>query len=232
MKENSNILIVEDEPAIAELIAFTIKTAGFTPIVASRGNQALTILQRTNPDMVLLDWMLPDLSGISVLEKIRANPEIREMPVIMLTAKAHEQDKVSALDGGADDYITKPFSPKELVARIKALLRRKDPEKSKSRFVIGPVQLDTASCQLTVDGKLTEIGKSEYLLLRFFMTNPDRVFSRVQLLDSVWHDALNIEERTIDVHILRLRKILNDKGKMIKTVRGLGYMFSTKENMQ
>ena len=228
--EQISILVVEDEPAIAELIAFSVKTAGWTPVTVSSGAQAWTALQRFKPDVVLLDWMLPDLSGLRLLNRIREHKELKTLPVIMLTAKTLEEDKVAGLDQGADDYMTKPFSPKELVARINALLRRKAPERAKSLLRAGAVTLDPESGQVRVDQTPVEIGYSEFRLLKFMMANPDRVFSRSQLLDKVWSNQLDIEERTVDVHILRLRKALKDQGGLIRTVRGMGYMLSEKDD--
>ncbi len=227
MNKGISILIVEDEPAIAELIAFTVKSSGWHAEKVYSGADALTVLTRIQPTVVLLDWMLPDLSGLDVLKKIRSDNHLKKLPVIMLTAKTKVDDKVIGLDNGADDYVTKPFSPKELIARINALLRRQVPEKSNTCFNIGAISLDTRRCQVSIGGDFIKMNPSEYLLLKFLMANPDQVFSRGQLLDSVWHDVLDIEERTIDVHILRLRKALGKHGSIIQTVRGIGYMLSS-----
>ena len=230
--ESISILVVEDEPAIAELVAFSVKSAGWTPVTVYSGSEAWTALQRFRPDVVLLVWMLPDLSGMRLLNRIREHREMKTLPVIMLTAKTLEEDKVAGLDQGADDYITKPFSPKELVARINALLRRKAPERAKSLLRAGAVTLDPESCQVKIGSSEIEMGNSEFRLLKFLMANPDRVFSRSQLLDKVWSNQLDIEERTVDVHILRLRKALKAQENLIRTVRGMGYMLSEKDKSE
>ena len=230
--ESISILVVEDEPAIAELVSFSVKTAGWTPVTVYSGTEAWTALQRFRPDVVLLDWMLPDLSGIHLLNRIREHKDVRTLPVIMLTAKTLEEDKVAGLDQGADDYMTKPFSPKELVARINALLRRKAPERAKSLLRAGAVTLNPENCQVRIGNADVEIGNSEFRLLKFLMANPDRVFSRGQLLDKVWSDQLDIEERTVDVHVLRLRKALKGQEGLIRTVRGMGYMLSEKDKSE
>lgn len=230
--ESISVLVVEDEPAIAELVAFSVKGAGFTPVKVYSGAEAWATLQRFRPDVVLLDWMLPDLSGMQLLARIREHREMKTLPVIMLTAKTLEEDKVAGLDRGADDYITKPFSPKELVARINALLRRKAPERAKSLLRAGAVTLDPESRRVSIGENEVEIGNSEFRLLKFLMANPDRVFSRSQLLDKVWSNQLDIEERTVDVHVLRLRKALKDQDGLIRTVRGMGYMLSEKDKSE
>lgn len=229
-EENNLILVVEDEPAIAKLIAFSIASAGWTPLIIHSGSAAMESLKTTRPLLVLLDWMLPDLSGLEILRHIRQTAYLRELPVIMLTAKAAENDKVSGLDNGADDYITKPFSPKELIARINAQLRRIKPEKSKTILKTRGIELDTQQCLLKVDGRQVDITKTELLLLKFLMANPDRVFKRSQILDNIWENNFDIEERTIDVNILRLRKILGPHSNAIQTIRGLGYKFITKDD--
>jgi two-component system phosphate regulon response regulator PhoB len=172
--------------------------------------------------------MLPDQSGLRLLARIRGDRQLQELPVIMLTAKSMEEDKIAGLDNGADDYITKPFSPRELTARIKALLRRKAPEHAQTLMSAGPVTLDPGSCSVMLNGEKIEIGHAEYKLLKFFLAHPERVFSRSQLLDKVWGDHVVIEERTVDVHVLRLRKALKEAESLIKTVRSVGYMLSEK----
>lgn len=224
----TTILIVEDEPSIAELIAFTLKEAGWSSFVVSNAAAAWDFVQHRAPQLVLLDWMLPDRSGLHLLSRIRADRQLQQLSVIMLTAKSMEEDKIAGLDNGADDYITKPFSPRELTARIKALLRRKSPEHAQEVMSAGPITLDPASCSVTLAGGKIDIGHAEYKLLKFFLAHPDRVFSRSQLLDRVWGDHVVIEERTVDVHVLRLRKALRDAEYLIKTVRSVGYMLSTK----
>lgn len=225
----TTILIVEDEPAIAELVSFAVKTAEWNPIVVSSANDAWNLLQWRVPDLVLLDWMLPGQSGLTLLQRIRQSRNLKSLPVIMLTAKSAEEDKVEGLDQGADDYLTKPFSPRELTARINALLRRKVPERAHSVMRVGNVELDPASRSVIIDQQRIEIGNTEFKLLRFFMAHPELVFSRSQLLDKVWGNFSEIEERTVDVHILRLRKALMGNERFIKTVRGIGYMFSEKD---
>jgi two-component system, OmpR family, phosphate regulon response regulator PhoB len=226
--DKTTILVVEDEPAIVELVSFTLKEAGWNTFSVSNVADAWEFIQRRTPHMVLLDWMLPDQSGLRLLSRIRGDRQFNELPVIMLTAKSMEEDKIAGLDNGADDYITKPFSPRELTARIKALLRRKAPEHAQSLMSAGPVSLDPVSCSVALHGQKIEIGHAEYKLLKFFLAHPERVFSRSQLLDKVWGDHVVIEERTVDVHVLRLRKALKDAESLIKTVRSVGYMLSEK----
>ena len=226
--DKTSILIVEDEPAIVELVSFTLKEAGWSVFAVASTAQAWEFIQRRTPDLILLDWMLPDQSGLRLLSRIRADRQLQELPVIMLTAKSMEEDKIAGLDNGADDYITKPFSPRELTARIKALLRRKSPEHVQSMLTVGLITLDPASCSVMLNGQKIEIGHAEYKLLKFFLAHPERVFSRSQLLDKVWGDHVAIEERTVDVHVLRLRKALKEAESMIKTVRSVGYMLSEK----
>jgi two-component system phosphate regulon response regulator PhoB len=226
--DKTTILVVEDEPSIAELVTFTLQGVGWEVTVASSVTEAWESIQRRTPHMVLLDWMLPDQSGLRLLAKIRGDRQLQAIPVIMLTAKSMEEDKIAGLDNGADDYITKPFSPRELISRIKALLRRKTPEHAESVMSIGPVTLDPISCSVTLRDERIEIGHAEYKLLKFFLAHPERVFSRSQLLDKVWGDHVVIEERTVDVHVLRLRKALKEAESLIKTVRSVGYMLSEK----
>ncbi|HYC42700.1 MAG TPA: phosphate regulon transcriptional regulator PhoB [Noviherbaspirillum sp.] len=228
MVDKTTILVVEDEPSIVELVSFTLKEAGWNTMAVSSVNDAWEFIQRRTPHMVLLDWMLPDQSGLRLLSRIRSDRQFNELPVIMLTAKSMEEDKIAGLDNGADDYITKPFSPRELTARIKALLRRKAPEHAQSLMTAGSVTLDPVSCSVMLHGQKIEIGHAEYKLLKFFLAHPERVFSRSQLLDKVWGDHVVIEERTVDVHVLRLRKALKDAESLIKTVRSVGYMLSEK----
>ena len=226
--DKTTILVVEDEPSIVELVSFTLKEAGWNTFAVSSTADAWEFIQRRTPHMVLLDWMLPDQSGLRLLSRIRGDRQFNELPVIMLTAKSMEEDKIAGLDNGADDYITKPFSPRELTARIKALLRRKAPEHAQSFLSAGPVTLDPVSCSVMLHGQKIDIGHAEYKLLKFFLAHPERVFSRGQLLDKVWGDHVVIEERTVDVHVLRLRKALKDAESLVKTVRSVGYMLSEK----
>jgi two-component system phosphate regulon response regulator PhoB len=226
--DKTTILVVEDEPAIAELLRFTLQGAGWEVTFARDAAEGWQYLQQRLPQLLLLDWMLPDESGLRLLSKLRSDRHFNALPVIMLTAKGMEEDKVAGLEGGADDYVTKPFSPKELTARIKSLLRRKAPEHGQETLTVGPVSLDPVSCSVTLHGARIDIGHAEYRLLKFFLAHPERVFSRAQLLDKVWGDHVEIEERTVDVHVLRLRKALKEAESMLKTVRSVGYMLSVK----
>jgi len=225
----TTILIVEDEPAIAELVSFTVKAAAWNPVVVPTATDAWNLLQWQIPDLVLLDWMLPGQSGLKLLSRIRESRDLKTLPIIMLTAKGMEEDKIEGLDQGADDYVIKPFSPRELTSRINALLRRKAPERALSVIRAGAIELDPASRSVTVDQQKIEISNAEFKLLKFLMAHPERVFSRNQLLDKVWGNHAEIEERTVDVHVLRLRKALKDKEYLIRTMRGIGYMFSERE---
>jgi two-component system, OmpR family, phosphate regulon response regulator PhoB len=224
----ATILIVEDESSIAELIAFTLEEAGWTTFVVSTAAAAWEFVQQRTPQLVVLDWMLPDGTGMHLLSKIRGDRQLQQMSVIMLTAKSMEEDKLAGLDNGADDYITKPFSPRELTARIKALMRRKSPEHAQDIMVVGPITLDPTSFSVSLHDHKIDIDFAEFKLLKFFLAHPGRVFSRSQLLDKVWGDHVVIEERTVDVHVLRLRKCLQDAEYLIKTVRSVGYMLSEK----
>ncbi|MBC3934614.1 phosphate regulon transcriptional regulator PhoB [Undibacterium rugosum] len=228
MAADTTILIVEDEPAIVELVSFTLRAAGWNTFAVNNTAEAWEFIQRRTPQLILLDWMLPDQSGLRLLSKIRGDRQFNEIPIIMLTAKSMEEDKIAGLDHGADDYITKPFSPRELTARIKALLRRKSPEHAQTALTAGAVVLDPVSCTVKISDQKVDIGHAEYKLLKFFMAHPERVFSRSQLLDKVWGDHVVIEERTVDVHVLRLRKVLKSAESLIKTVRSVGYMLSEK----
>jgi two-component system, OmpR family, phosphate regulon response regulator PhoB len=221
-----NILVVEDEPAIMQLVSFTVKAAGWNVEQAVDVGQAWEVMKKLTPDLILLDWMLPGESGLQLLSRLRSDFNFKAIPVIMLTAKGLEEDKVAGLERGADDYVTKPFSPRELTARINALLRRKKPEGAQEIMKMGPITLDPGSYAVSVGSEKIDIGQAEFKLLRFFMANPDRVFSRSQLLDKVWGTHTEIEERTVDVHVLRLRKVLKNAESLLKTVRGAGYMFS------
>jgi two-component system phosphate regulon response regulator PhoB len=222
------VLIVEDEDAIRQMVAFGLKRAGFAPIEAPDCATARRIIADHAPDLVLLDWMLPDLSGIEFARSLRREPGTKHIPVIMLTARAEEDDKVLGLESGVDDYLTKPFSARELVARIKAVLRRAVPGGEEERLAIGDLVLDGASHRVTARGEEVVLGPTEFKLLRFFMGNPDRVFSRTQVLDRVWGSGVYVEERTVDVHIRRLRKALEPSAcdGYVQTVRGTGYRFA------
>ncbi|HWU97767.1 MAG TPA: response regulator [Oxalicibacterium sp.] len=226
--EKPTILIVEDELPIIELVTFTLKGAGWNVASVQNAADAWDFLQQRLPQLILLDWMLPDQSGLRLLSRIRSDRQFNELPVIMLTAKSMEEDKIAGLDNGADDYVTKPFSPRELTARINALLRRKTPEHSQTLMTAGSITLDPVSCSVTMKGDKIDIGHAEFKLLKFLLAHPERVFSRNQLLDKVWGDHVVIEERTVDVHVLRLRKALKEAEHLIKTVRSVGYMLSEK----
>jgi two-component system phosphate regulon response regulator PhoB len=226
--QRPTILVVEDELPIVELVSFALKAAGWDVHAAHNTAGAWQYLQQQRPQVMLLDWMLPDQSGLRLLSRIRSDRQFNSLPVIMLTAKSMEEDKVAGLDHGADDYITKPFSPRELVARIKALIRRKEPEHAELEMRLGPVMLDPVSFRVKVDDQPIEIGHAEFKLLKFLIAHPERVFSRGQLLDKVWGDHAVLEERTVDVHVLRLRKALGRADYLVKTVRSVGYMLSEK----
>ena len=224
----ATILVVEDEPAIQELIAYNLKQAGHQPLRADNAEQAMNLVQSALPDLVLLDWMLPGQSGIDFARRLRTDKRTRTVPIIMLTARSDEQDKLMGLDAGADDYITKPFSPRELNARIKAVLRRRAPQMTDDVVQLGGLKLDPASHRISGNGEPVVLGPTEFRLLHFLMTHPERVHSRTQLLDQVWGDHVFVEERTVDVHIRRLRKALEPTrlDRLVQTVRGTGYRFS------
>jgi two-component system phosphate regulon response regulator PhoB len=222
---SATILVVEDEPHVQELLAVNLQHAGHRVLRAASAEEAESAIRAELPDVLVLDWMLPGESGMAFTRRLRADERTRTLPILMLTARAMEQDKISGLEAGADDYLTKPFSPKELAARIKAVLRRRAPELADDVIEIHGVRLDPAARRVVVDGRPVEMGPTEFRLLHFFMTHPDRIYSRSQLLDHVWGDHVFIEERTVDVHIRRLRKALEPGGKdqLIDTVRGSGY---------
>ncbi len=221
----SRILVVEDEPAIAELMSINLRHAGYEVALAYTADEAVAQIDRVLPDLVVLDWMLPGESGLSLAKRWRSQARTRELPIIMLTARAEESDKISGLDAGADDYLTKPFSTHELMARIRAVLRRKAPEALDSAVEVGPLKIDPGTRRVSRDAQEVRLGPTEFRLLHFFMTHPERVHSRSQLLDKVWGDHVFIEERTVDVHVKRLREALSPVhcSQMIETVRGAGY---------
>ncbi len=223
MKNMPRVLIVEDEPAIAELIAVNLRHNGFSPIWAEDGESAQRELDAVLPDVILLDWMLPGQSGLSLARKWRGDARSKAVPILMLTARGDEPDKVAGLDAGADDYITKPFSTQELLARIRAVLRRRAPEQSAESVSIAGLVLDTATHRVMWQGQSLKIGPTEFKLLNYLMKHSERVHSRAQLLDKVWGDHVFIEERTVDVHVKRLREALGTAGAMVETVRGAGY---------
>jgi two-component system phosphate regulon response regulator PhoB len=221
----ATVLVVEDEPAIQELIAYNLKQAGHQPLRADSAEQALRLVQDALPDLVLLDWMLPGLSGIELARRLRSDKRTKAVPIIMLTARAEEQDKLTGLDTGADDYITKPFSPAELVARMRAVLRRTQPALSGETLEFDGVSIDLAAHRVRRGPRDVHLGPTEFRLLRHLLQHPGRVFSREQLLDAVWGRDVYVEPRTVDVHIRRLRKALNEGGEpdLIRTVRSAGY---------
>jgi len=221
----SHILVVEDESAIAELISINLRHAGFEVTIAATAEQAQAAVDGVLPDLIILDWMLPGQSGLALAKRWRGEARTRELPVIMLTARADEADKIAGLDAGADDYLTKPFSTNELMARIRAVLRRKAPEALDSAVEVGALKIDPATRRVSRGAAEVKVGATEFRLLHFFMTHPERVHSRAQLLDRVWGDHVFIEERTVDVHVKRLREALSPVqcAHMIETVRGAGY---------
>lgn len=224
MKHQPRVLIVEDEPAIAELIAVNLKHGGFSPVVAYESVAAQRELDAALPDVILLDWMLPGQSGLMLARHWRKQERTKAIPIIMLTARGDEPDKVAGLDAGADDYITKPFSTQELLARIRAVLRRRTPESASDSVVsVGALVLDTATHRTTHQGQELKLGPTEFKLLHYLMTHAERVHSRASLLDKVWGDHVFIEERTVDVHVKRLREALGTASVMVETVRGAGY---------
>lgn len=224
----ANILLVEDEPAIQELIAANLVRAGHHVLRAGDAESAQKIVREALPDLVLLDWMLPGMSGVDLARRLRAEERTRGVPIIMLTARGAEQDKITGLESGADDYITKPFSPRELVARIKAVLRRRAPQVTEDTVEVAGLRLDPSTHRVTGADQPVALGPTEFRLLHFLMTHPERVHSRAQLLDHVWGDHVFVEERTVDVHIRRLRGALEPLGldNLIQTVRGSGYRLS------
>jgi two-component system phosphate regulon response regulator PhoB len=224
------ILVVEDERPIREMIAFGLRRAGFEVREAADARSGRAEVANKLPDLLLVDWMLPDTSGLEFTRALKRDRETRELPVIMLTARAEEGDKVAGLEGGADDYITKPFSPRELLARINAVLRRALPAEGSERIDIEGLVLDQSSQRVSSGERTVALGPTEYRMLAFFMTHPERVYTREQLLDRVWGGNVYVEERTIDVHIRRLRKALEEFGydRLIQTVRGSGYRFSAR----
>jgi len=225
----ASILVIEDEPAIQELIAVTLARNGHTVRRTATASDAYAAVVEALPDVILLDWMLPDGSGPSLARKLRSEARTREVPIIMLTARASDEDKVAGLDSGADDYVTKPFSPRELEARIQAVLRRRTPQLSKEAVEIEGLVLNPAT-RVVTGGRITlKMGPTEFELLHFFMTHTDRVYGRAQILDQVWGDHVFLEDRTVDVHIRRLREALSPSkhNRLIETVRGAGYRFKS-----
>jgi len=223
-----NILVVEDDAAVREVLQLPLRKAGFEVIEAGDVREARAALAQALPDLILLDWMLPDISGVDWARELKTNSLTRTVPIIMLTARGEEEDRVRGLDTGADDYVTKPFSPRELIARMRAVLRRTTPTSNDAPVEVAGLRLDPISHRVTADGVAVDLGPTEYRLLHFFLTHQDRVFSRGQLLDHVWGTNVYVEERTVDVHIRRLRVALATTGHdaLVQTVRGAGYRLS------
>lgn len=227
MKSNY-LLVVEDESAIRDMVGFSLERAGFNWSGASDVSEADSQINTRQPDLIILDWMLPGISGVDFARRIRRNAATKDIPIIMLTARSEEDDRIRGLDAGADDYISKPFSPRELIARVKAVLRRSSSDEPETILQINGLRLDAVSHRVSIENEAVEMGPTEFRLLHFFMTHPERVYSRSQLLDNVWGNNVYIEDRTVDVHIRRLRKVLAVHGydTLIQTVRGAGYRFS------
>ncbi len=231
MKHRPLVLIVEDEPSIAELIAVNLQHGGFDVVLAQDSVSAQRELEAVLPDVILLDWMLPGQSGLSLARNWRKQERSKSIPILMLTARGDEPDKVAGLDAGADDYITKPFSTQELLARIRAVLRRRAPEAASDRVAVGALVLDASTHRTTFQAQELKLGPTEFKLLHYLMTHAERVHSRSSLLDKVWGDHVFIEERTVDVHVKRLRESLGVAGCMIETVRGAGYRLTSNAAM-
>ena len=228
----NTVLVVEDDPDIRELLKFTLERAGLKVLEAETGEDAFTVLDGPLPSVAIIDWMLPGINGVELTQRLRKDPLTSAMPLIMLTARGEEADKLKSFDSGIDDYLTKPFSPKELVARVKALMRRTGlPEDG--HIIVQGLDLDINAHRLTINGDPIPIGPTEFKLLELLMSNPNRAFGRAQLLDRVWGRSVYVEERTVDVHILRLRKALSkfDLDRLVQTVRGIGYRFSEDESV-
>ena len=228
MRTMPAVLVVEDEPAIAELIAVNLRHNGFRPTWAMDSASAQREIDAAVPDLILLDWMLPGESGLSLAKKWRAEPRTKDVPVIMLTARGDEMDRVAGLDAGADDYMAKPFSTKELLARVRAVLRRRGPDQSREILTVSGLTLDADTHRVSYFDEPLKLGPTEFKLLQYFLGHAERVHSRGQLLDKVWGDHVYIEERTVDVHVKRLREALGAAGAMIETVRGAGYRLTAK----
>ena len=224
----NTILLVEDEKPIRSMLDFALKKAGYQTLEAEDASQTRVLLENNEPDLILMDWMLPDASGVDIIRTLKSQDSTRQIPIIMLTAKTEESNKISGLNAGADDYVTKPFSPKELIARIQAVLRRSKLDTEEEDILrVGKLEIDKLSHRVTLAGEILDLGPTEYRLLLFFAEHPERVFSRENLLNQVWSRSPYVEERTVDVHILRLRRALAIEGydNTVQTVRGIGYRF-------
>ena len=226
----ATVLVVDDEPDIREVIRFALEGSSFRVLEAGHADDARKLQLSESPDLILLDWMLPGRSGLELAQQLKQNAKTRTLPIIMVSARGEEEDRVRGLETGADDYIAKPFSPREMVARVNAVLRRSKPEEPTDEIEIGGLRIDNLSHRVSANGVRIDIAPTEYRLLHFFMTHADRAFSRSQLLDQVWGDQVYVEERTVDVHIRRLRKALepSEHDQLLQTVRGVGYRFSEK----
>jgi two-component system phosphate regulon response regulator PhoB len=225
----ARVLVVEDEPAIAELIGVNLRHHGMLAVLAADGEAAQAHIDEVLPDVILLDWMLPGQSGIQLARRWRADARTKTTPILMLTARGDEPDKIAGLDAGADDYITKPFSTQELLARIRAVLRRRAPEQASDVVRLGGLQLDGATHRVSFNDQAVKLGPTEFKLLNYLMHHAERVHSRSQLLDRVWGDHVFIEERTVDVHVKRLREALGEAGSLVETVRGVGYRLTASQ---
>jgi len=232
MRNTPTVLLVEDEPSIAELIAVNLRHNGFRPIWAMDSVSAQREIDAALPDLILLDWMLPGESGLSLAKRWRGHERTKAVPLIMLTARGDEADRVAGLDAGADDYIAKPFSTKELLARVRAVLRRRAPQTKDEAILISGLRLDSATHRVSFNDQAVKLGPTEFKLLQYLMGHAERVHSRGQLLDKVWGDHVYIEERTVDVHVKRLREALGDAAAMVETVRGAGYRLTAKPQLQ
>ena len=225
---NPKILIVDDEPAIRQMLGFTLSGEGYEYTEAGSADEAQEEIKQSQPDLILLDWMMPGLSGVDLARRLKRHPETKDLPIIMLTARGEEHDKIKALDTGADDYVTKPFSTQELLARIRAVLRRTHVQTTADILEVDALRLDLETHRVTISDQTLELSPTEFRLLHFFISHPERVYSRAQILDNVWGSNAYIEERTVDVHIRRLRKLLAEHNfdDYIQTVRSVGYRFS------
>jgi two-component system phosphate regulon response regulator PhoB len=226
----ATVLVVDDEPNIREVIRFALEGSAFRVLEAGHADEARRLIQSGEPDLILLDWMLPGRSGLELAQQLKQNSKTRTIPIIMVSARGEEEDRVRGLETGADDYIAKPFSPREMVARVNAVLRRSKPDEPADQIEIGGLRIDNLSHRVSVNGQRIEVAPTEYRLLHFLMSHAERAFSRSQLLDQVWGEQVYVEERTVDVHVRRLRKTLETTGHdhLLQTVRGVGYRFSDK----
>ncbi len=226
----ATVLVVDDEPNIREVIRFALEGSAFRVLEAGHADEARRLIQSGEPDLILLDWMLPGRSGLELAQQLKQNSKTKTIPIIRVSARGEEEDRVRGLETGADDYIAKPFSPREMVARVNAVLRRSKPDEPADQIEIGGLRIDNLSHRVSVNGQRIEVAPTEYRLLHFLMSHAERAFSRSQLLDQVWGEQVYVEERTVDVHVRRLRKTLETTGHdhLLQTVRGVGYRFSDK----